>query len=79
MLTTPKTPEQKPTPRVDLLESLLAIYSEKQLTRLVMLSQHAKISSGLSQDRNGLFADVKIRFKAGVPRFLGVDLWEEAE
>jgi len=79
MLTKPNPPIPLCTPRVDLLAALLNLYTEEQLEQFVRISTAARDHSGEVHDRNGLFADVKIRFKAGLPRWMGVELWEETE
>ena len=77
----PKAPYRstsKPaTPRVDLLAALLEIYTEEQLVQFVRLSRQAQEESGINPSSAGVYADVTVRFKLKLPRFIGIHLWEE--
>ncbi len=74
-------PRDRATPRVDLLADLLEIYGEDQLEQFVRLSRQARANSVTTTNAAaaGIYADVRIRFKANAPRFIGVELWEETK
>jgi len=80
MLTIQKSDPKHETPRVDLLKSLLEIFTEEQLEQFLRKCTMARACSNQTNQAGASeMADVIVRFKAASPRWMGVELWEEAK
>ncbi len=75
-------PPRKPTPKMDAIERLFGVVTVEQLEQLTCLLLQARAASALVGNGvpgAGVDTDVKIRFKGGRLRFMGVSLWEVAD